>query len=140
MELEGQLANLSQQLSRLVSSWRALPVGAPTRTRIDRSRKRQRAEDRLGREEVAQLLADYQAGQPSTALMRTYGLSKGAVLRLLEVNGIPRRRRGLSDQQVKDAVQLYRQGGSLTAIGDYFGKDHSVVRNALKRADVTFRR
>jgi hypothetical protein len=33
--------------------------------------------------------------------MRTYGLSKGAVLRLLEVNGVPRRQRGLSDIQVQ---------------------------------------
>jgi hypothetical protein len=66
--------------------------------------------------------------------------SQGAVLRLLDVNGVPRRQRGLSDAQVREANRLYGQGWSLTRIGDHFGKDHTVVRNALLRAGITLPR
>jgi hypothetical protein len=71
--------------------------------------------------------------------MKKYGLSKGAVLRLLDANGVPRRQRGLSHVQVADAVDLYLRGWSVTRIGDRFGKDHTVVRNALVREGVALR-
>jgi hypothetical protein len=99
-------------------------------------RVRQRAEDRLGADGVAQLCADYQAGRSTKWLQRTYSLSQGAVLRLLEVNGIPRRQRGLTNIQVQQAAELYLRGWSLTRLGDPLGKDHTVVRNALARAGV----
>jgi hypothetical protein len=99
----------------------------------------QRAEDRLGPDGVFQLCADYVAGRPSTALVRSYGLSKGAELRLLEVSGISRRHRGLTETHVKEAVEWYLRGWPLTRIGDYFGKDHTVVRNALVREGVALR-
>jgi hypothetical protein len=91
----------------------------------------QRAEERLGPVGVGQLVADYLAGQSTKQLQRTYGLSQGAVLRLLDVAGVPRRQRGLSEAQVQEAVGLYTEGWSLTRIGDRFGKDHTVVKNAL---------
>jgi hypothetical protein len=85
-------------------------------------------------------VADYQAGQSTKLLRRTYGLSQGAVLRLLDVNGVPRRQRGLTDNQVQEAIRLYAHGWSLTRIGDYFDKDHTVIRNALVRARISLRR
>lgn len=88
---------------------------------------------------AARLVADYRAGRSTKWLQRTYGLSQGAVLRLLDVSGVPRRRRGLSDAQVQEAIRLYSQGWSLTRIGDRFGKDHTVVRNALLQVGVTLR-
>src|SRR6185437_15341008 len=45
------------------------------------------ARRRLGPEQIAQLVADYEAGSPSTQLMTTYGLGKGTVLRLLRKHG-----------------------------------------------------
>ena len=66
-------------------------------------------------------------------------MSQGAVLRLLDANGVPRRQRGPTHEQVQEAVSLYAAGWSLTRIGDHFGKDHTVVRNALLRAGVTLR-
>jgi hypothetical protein len=88
---------------------------------------------------VAQLVADYQAGRLTKWLQRTYRLSQGGVLRLLDVNGVPRRQRGLTDAQIQEAIQLYSKGWSLTRIGDRFGRDHTVVRNALLRLGVAAR-
>jgi hypothetical protein len=82
------------------------------------------------------LVADYQAGRSTKALQRTYGLSRGAALRLLDVHGVPRRQRGLSDVQAKETIRLQAGGWSLTRIGDPFGKDHTVVRNSSLRSGV----
>ena len=100
---------------------------------------RQRGEDRIVLDGVAQLVADYQVGRSTKWFQRTYGLSQGAVLRLLDVNSVPRRPRGLSDKQVQKAIRLYAEGWSLTHIGNHFGKDHTVVRRALVQADVQLR-
>jgi hypothetical protein len=59
---------------------------------------------------------------------------------LLDAKGVPRRQRGLTHEHVQEAVRLYAAGWSFTRIGDHFGKDHTVVRNALLRAGVTRRR
>lgn len=85
------------------------------------------------------MVSDYQSGQSTKWLQRAYGLSQGAVLRVLDANGVPRRQRGLTDDQVLVAIHLYAQEWSLTAIGDHFGKDHTVVRNALMRSGVSLR-
>jgi hypothetical protein len=58
------------------------------------------------------------------------------VLRVLETNGVPRRQRGLTSLQVREAADLYLGGWSLTRIGGHFGKDHTVARNALERIGV----
>lgn len=81
-------------------------------------------------------MADYRAGRFTKLLQRTYGLSQGAVLRLLDANGVPRRPRGLTDEQVQQAIRLYGQGWSLTRTGDRFGKDHTVVMHAFELAGV----
>lgn len=96
----------------------------------------QRAEDRLGPEGIAQLVDDYLAGIPTTRLMKLYGMSKGSVLRLLEANGVQRRRQTLSAEQATEAIRFYHQGWLSFKIGKHFGKDHGVVLRSLERAGV----
>lgn len=136
MELEGQLSSPGQAFTRLIVRWRQLPADQPSQTKATPPRVPQRAEDRLGPDGLARLCADYRAGQSTKRLQKTYGLSQGAVLRLLEVNGLPRRQRGLTDIQVQEAIELYLGGWSLTRIGDRFGKDHTMVKNALLRTNM----
>ncbi len=135
MELKAQLSNPSPPLLRLVRRWRQLPAGEPSRS-VGRRRPRQRAEERLGPAHIAQLLADYERGVATTELTRTYGLGKGAVLRLLEVNGVTRRRQSLTAKQVCEAIRLYGLGWPLGRIGERLGRHHSVVLRALERAGV----
>lgn len=110
VELEVTLYNPGRAFTQLLVSWRLLPADQPPRMKPAPPRVRQRAEDRLGPDGVARLAADYRAGRSTKWLQRTYGLSQGAVLRLLDVNGVPRRRRGLSDEQVQETIRLYGQG------------------------------
>jgi hypothetical protein len=68
------------------------------------------AKRRLGSAKVAQLVADYQAGQTTTQLMTTYRIGKGTVLRLLETAGVPRRNQPLTPKQCAEAITLYPAG------------------------------
>jgi helix-turn-helix protein len=134
VDLEAQLSSPSVRLQRLLGSWRSLPADEPSRTKSTPRRRRQRAEDRLGPDGVAQLVADYQAGIATTRLMQSYGLGKGAVLRLLDSHGVTRRRQPLTPAEVQEAIRLYGQGWSLARIGQRFGRHHSVILRALDRA------
>lgn len=100
------------------------------------SPRRHAAPARLGSTVVAQLVADYQAGQPTTALMKTYGLGKGSVLRLLRANGVQLRHQSMADDEVQQVIQLYGQGLSLARVGERFDRDASYIALVLERAGV----
>ena len=42
----------------------------------------------------------------------------------------------MTPEQIEQAIQLYGQGLSLTAVGQQLGYDHSVIWRALRQADV----
>lgn len=94
---------------------------------------------RLGQETVRQIVARYEAGEPSTALMQAFGLSKGSVLKVLREAGVAMRNQGLSAEQIDEAQRLYTTGQSLARIGEQFDVDHTVVRRQLIRRGVTMR-
>jgi hypothetical protein len=106
---------------------RAVPI-APQRVHS--------AQKRLGPDVVAQLVADYEAGIPTTELMVSYRIGKGTVLRLLESAGVPRRHQPLTPEQCTEAIQLYQKGWSLARIGRHFGRENTVIRDVLKRAGI----
>jgi hypothetical protein len=91
---------------------------------------------RLSTDTIQQLIADYQAGTPSTQLMVTYSLGKGTVLRLLREHGVQLRHQRMTPTDVAQAIQLYQAGNSLAAIGTKLGYDHAAIWQALKRAGV----
>jgi hypothetical protein len=86
------------------------------------------AEKRLGPDLVAQLIADYRAGEPSTALMSKYQLGKGTVLGILENHGVARRGQPLTPEQCEEAIERYLAGWSMAKVGRHFGRAHTVIR------------
>jgi len=68
-------------------------------------------------EAVAQLVADYQAGTPTTELIKQHAIGKGTVLGILDKAGVIRKQRRMSAEQVAEAVGLYRQGWSFVRLG-----------------------
>lgn len=86
---------------------------------------------------MAQLIADYQAGEPTTALMVKYQIGKGTVLGILESHRVERRRnKGLTAKQAEEAIRLYQEGWSLVRVGQRFGRQHTIILDVLKRAGV----
>jgi hypothetical protein len=88
---------------------------------------------------ITQLVQDYEAGQPTTVLMTTYGLGKGAVLRLLDEAGVKRRYQGQKNIQIEEAIRLYEQGWSLVKVADHFNCNRETIRQALMAAGVKLR-
>ena len=92
-----------------------------------------KAQQRLGAKRVAELIADYRAGAPSTALMTKFKLGKGTVLKILEDHGVARRNQPLSPEQRDEAIELYLSGWSMAKVGRHFGRQHTVIRDLLRR-------
>ena len=95
-----------------------------------------KAAQRLDPATLGQLVADYRDGTPTTHLMSTYHLSKGAILRIMDAHGVPRRNTAMSLKDASTAVQLYQQGWSLARVGAHLNRDAGTIQNVLIRAGV----
>ena len=94
---------------------------------------------RVGPDLIAQIIARYEAGEPSTALAAAFRISKGSVIRLLREADIAIRKQGLSRGQVGEAIRLYESGQSLAKIGTQFGVDPTTVHRQLLKRGVRMR-
>ncbi|MDO3175911.1 helix-turn-helix domain-containing protein [Mycobacteroides abscessus] len=94
---------------------------------------------RLKPDTIAEIVARYEAGEPSTALAAAVGISKGSVIRLLRNAGVCIRNQGLSVDQIAEAISLYANGKSLAYIGEHFGVDHGTVWRQLRKRGVKMR-
>lgn len=94
---------------------------------------------RLTSEVRTEIVAQYEAGVPSTQLVREYGLGKGTILKVLREGGVKMRNQSLTEQQIAKAEQLYGSGLSLARIGERSGVDSTTVHRALVRRGVRMR-
>jgi DNA invertase Pin-like site-specific DNA recombinase len=144
MQRYSNLYALSKTLRILRTAGLISPDGRPV-PRSDRSPEQVelpqpfKLDQRLKPVIVAEIVSRYQAGEPSTAIAASYGLSKSSVIQLLREAGITIRRQGLTDHQVAEAIQLYESGLSLAKIGARFSVDHGTVWRALKKRGVKMR-
>ncbi|GEM_PF-909918 len=88
------------------------------------------------KEEVITL---YQQGVPVREICQRYGISRQQVSDLRNARGIPRRPRGLSDEQKRQAKQRYIAGQSCATIGRHFGVHAETVRRYLRTTGVALR-
>jgi DNA-binding NarL/FixJ family response regulator len=116
-----------------------LPTIRASGSRVAPSAKRQvhAIRKRLGPNAIEQLVADYQAGQSTIELLRIYGISKGAVISLLEHHQVNMRGQGLRAERLQEAIELYSSGLSLKAVAAQLDCSAETVRQALLRAGVT---
>ncbi|MBC3193910.1 hypothetical protein H7X46_22880 [Pseudonocardia sp. C8] len=88
---------------------------------------------------MQQLIKGYEAGATVYELGDQFGIERRTVSAILHRHGVAMRRRGLSDEQIDDAVRLYHQGWSLARIGDRMGVAAGTVRQRLHEHGVTMR-
>jgi hypothetical protein len=89
--------------------------------------------------DVVSLVDGYRAGATVKELAVEFGIHRTTVTQHLRSNGVALRRRGLDDQQVEQAVHLYRQGWSLARVGARLHVDAHTVRVALRARGVPMR-
>jgi len=72
-------------------------------------------------------------------LATRFGIERRTVSAILHRHGVPMRRRGLSPEQVDDAIHLYNLGWSLARVGQYLGVDHTTVLTTLRQRGIPTR-
>jgi hypothetical protein len=111
-----------------LSEYRAEPVKPP--------RRRLR---RLTAAEEAELIAGYRAHVPVKELAVRFGIRRQTVNAILRRHDVATHRIGLSPAQVTSAARLYRDGWSLTKLGEKFRVDGMTVRRYLLLEGVMMR-
>lgn len=81
----------------------------------------------------------YQQGVPVREICQRYGISKQQLSDLRKARSIPRRPRGLNDEQKRQAERRYLAGQSCAAIGRQFGVHAETVRRYLHTTGITLR-
>ncbi len=86
------------------------------------------------------MVEEYQQGTGTIQLAKLYGISRETLRATLRRAGLPQHERGLSAEQVDQAVQLYAAGESLARIGKRFDVDAHTVGRRLRENGVAIRR
>jgi len=81
----------------------------------------------------------YVAGDSVGGLSQRFGVSRETVNQIVRRRGIPLRPRGLSPEQIDEAVLLYEGGSSLGGVGKRFGVDARTVQRRLQERGVPMR-
>lgn len=137
------LTRYSNEVS-LSSRWQdlteAVAGGAGRRQGSSIALRVHKLDARIDGELAAHLVAEYEAGTPSTHLTAMFGLAKGSVLKVLREAGVERRLPRMSQAEIHKARRLYESGLSLVEVSKRLGRPgHSTVYQALKRAGVRMR-
>ncbi len=136
MVLTGGSSKFLGLLKRLA----AVPVpslGEPAATVSPPPRPAQR---RLTNHQVAELVAEYQAGADMQELAVRWQVHRTTVAAHLRLSGVELRRQGVPANRVDEAIRLYREGWSCERLAERYDCDDETVRQSLKRAGVTLRR
>jgi transposase len=89
--------------------------------------------------QVTQLVGEYQAGGRVKELAESYRVHRDTVSRLLRQADVEPRFKGLTNAQVSEAMQLYRDGWSIRQVAARYDRSYELVRRALLRAGVELR-
>jgi len=79
------------------------------------------------------LIADYEAGALMTELAMNYKVTRQTVGIILRREKVTLRKKGLSPEQLAQAIQLQSQGTSLKKIGEWLGVDGATVWRYLHK-------
>jgi DNA-binding CsgD family transcriptional regulator len=88
---------------------------------------------------AAELIELYQNGMPAHDIAERLNVHRITVSNYLERAGVPKRPKGLTDQQTDDAVLTYRVGDSFATIGRRLGFSPMTISLALRRRGVHIR-
>ena len=92
---------------------------------------------RLAAAELEALIAEYEAGARVGELAKVYELHRATVAR--HVGRAGKTRPVMTEEQIDEAVGLYREGWTLHNLGQRLGVAHQTIRRVLVERAVTIR-
>ena len=91
-------------------------------------------ERRLGAEKIAQIVAEYEAGESTRALETKYGVGKTAIVSLLRKQNVTIRNQPIEPELVERALELRAAGMGYKSIAKQLGVPKESMRQAMLRA------
>jgi hypothetical protein len=138
VDLGGTYYNTKPQVEALEALTRKLPdPTTPAPPPVDRP-KPGRARQ-LDANQIQALIQGYTTGATTYELGDRFGLDRRTVSAILHRHGVDMRRRGLSPDQVDDAIRLYESSWSLARIGEHLSVDPTTVLNRLRERGIPTR-
>jgi lambda repressor-like predicted transcriptional regulator len=135
VELVGAYSNLSEQETRILELMEMAPAG-PVRGAPRTNRQVHRS---LHDPEIDELVTSYLRGSTVYELAHQHSIHRQTVSEILERREVARRYQKLSPEQLDLAASLYRNGASLTKVGEQLGRRAETMRQALMKAGVEIR-
>ncbi|MGH4007490.1 MAG: hypothetical protein ACRDTH_04870 [Pseudonocardiaceae bacterium] len=138
MDLRGTYYNTNAQVEALETLLRKLPdPTAPAPPSADRPKPRQARQ--LDANQVQAVIQGYTTGATTYELGNRFGIDRRTVSAILHRHGVDMHRRGLSPDQVDDAIRLYNSGWSLARIGERLSVNPTTVLNRLREREISTR-
>ena len=94
---------------------------------------------RLTPSQIASIVAEYKAGAHCTDLAAKHQIAKASVLKILDEQGVPKRRQSLTDEQTDEAVRRYAAGQSLARVAAALDTGATTINRALVARGVRIR-
>lgn len=103
------------------------------------AKKSVKSQTRLSPERRTELVADYEAGMPVTAIAAKYRVHRGTIPRFVSRAGGRLRTPGLDDDGRRRASDLYEAGLTLAEVAERLAVDPKTVRDAVVGAGIGIR-
>lgn len=127
------------RLARMAAKSSDIPDRRHTERSAATPPRRHKLDQRLNAEQLAEMVAAYEAGSHSAELSRSFGVGKTSVIKILREAGVKIRRQGLTPEQAAQAEQLYRSGLSMGRVADELGTRASTICFVLRQRAVPTR-
>lgn len=136
VEMLRAYANHPGELERLVTVVRRVESGGegPRETVVVPARAR-----RLDRDEIAELVERYRAGETAGTLGEAFGVDRRTVAAILKRQGVVLRWRKIEPEEHGAIVRLYQAGESSASIAERHGVHARTIQVILKQQDVRSR-
>ncbi len=134
VELRGQLGNPSSTLSSALRAYRQ--PESEVRSHTPWRHRPVTAQTRLSAVELLAAIAAYQAGDTLRQVRARFGGHRHTLSRQFHDRGVRLRGQPLTDDEAAEAIRLYQEGWSLVRVGRRLDREHSVIRDVLKRAGI----
>lgn len=145
VDLAGRYSKRAE-LQKLEASRAKIEAGRPStlprrrqKPRADRPRQPRRIEQRLSPAAVDELINAYRDGTSTAKLATRFGISKTAVLALLNSRDVPRRFQSMPADDIDNVERLYLAGHSLVSCSRLTGFPASTIRDALRERGTPMR-
>lgn len=127
MEAIGTYSNLGYTLEKWSDLRKRIGESLPRPPLLYQDKPKTRSKRFLTPQDIADIVARYEAGDTTQQIGTLYGISKTRVATVLRDQGITIRRQGLTNEQVREAAKLYVSGKSLGWLAARFGVSHTTI-------------